>query len=74
MRQGGDGRDGLSLLWVLFEHALDLKAEESGDPLDDLDSLLASNLIGQEKPLKTVDEFAPPLDRIRISPVPVGGF
>jgi hypothetical protein len=31
-----DGRDGLALLFLLFENTLDLKAEEAIDPLADL--------------------------------------
>jgi len=39
-----DGRNGLSLLFLLFEDTLELKADHDGDPLSDLDNLLAVEL------------------------------
>ncbi|MBU6455440.1 MAG: hypothetical protein KGS72_26955 [Cyanobacteria bacterium REEB67] len=51
-----DGRDGLSLLFLLFEDALDLKADHDSDPLEDLDCLLQA---GAGK-ARLIDQFAMP--------------
>jgi hypothetical protein len=51
-----DGRDGLSLLFLLFEDTLELKADCDGDPLRNLDKWL-NNGVSQKV---TLDEFARP--------------
>jgi hypothetical protein len=52
-----NGRDGLSLLFLLFEDTLELKADHDNDPLEDLDSLLQND---SQRAL-LLDEFATPM-------------
>lgn len=51
-----DGRDGLSLLYLLFEDTLELKADYDGDPLESLDKWLTNDI----PKMVTLDEFARP--------------
>ncbi len=55
-----DAFDSLSLLFVLFEYTLDIKADESCDPLENLDELVLSS--GTKKKAKpvTVEKFDKP--------------
>lgn len=56
-----EGLDGLSLLFLLFEDALDLRINTETDSLDDIEMLLTP------EPLTPtlVEEFCPPRDKLR---------
>jgi hypothetical protein len=56
-----EGLDGLSLLFLLFEDALDLRVNTETDSLDDIETLLTPEPVA----LTLVEEFCPPRDKLR---------
>lgn len=56
-----EGLDGLSLLFLLFEDALDLRVNAETGSLDDIETLLTSEPVA----LTLVEEFCPPIDKLR---------